>query len=52
MAARPVDPATLVVTCVGTALVACGAAAINQVDERDIDRLMVRTRRVRSPTAA
>jgi protoheme IX farnesyltransferase len=44
MAARPVDPATLVVTALGTGLVACGAAAINQVDERDIDRLMQRTR--------
>ncbi len=28
----------------GTALVACGAAAINQVSERDIDRRMDRTR--------
>ena len=32
------------VTCFGTALVASGAAAINQVDERDTDRLMRRTR--------
>jgi protoheme IX farnesyltransferase len=31
--------------CLGTALVAGGAAAINQVSERDVDRLMVRTRR-------
>jgi len=45
MAARPVDPATLVITAIGTGLVACGAAAINQVDEREIDRLMMRTRR-------
>jgi protoheme IX farnesyltransferase len=35
---------TLAITCLGTALVAAGAAAFNQVDERDTDRLMVRTR--------
>jgi protoheme IX farnesyltransferase len=34
----------LAVTCVGTALVASGAAAINQVYERETDRLMDRTR--------
>ena len=39
-----VDLASLLVTCLGTALVASGAAAFNQVDERDLDRLMVRTR--------
>ena len=39
-----IDLMALVVTCLGTALVASGAAAINQVDERDTDRLMVRTR--------
>jgi heme o synthase len=39
-----VDMASLLVTCLGTALVAGGAAAFNQVDERDLDRLMVRTR--------
>jgi protoheme IX farnesyltransferase len=39
-----IDLMALIVTCVGTALVASGAAAINQVDERDTDRLMVRTR--------
>jgi len=35
---------TLALTCLGTALVASGAAAINQVYERDRDRLMNRTR--------
>jgi protoheme IX farnesyltransferase len=35
---------TLATTCLGTALVAAGASALNQVDERDTDRLMVRTR--------
>jgi protoheme IX farnesyltransferase len=39
-----VDLASLLVTCLGTALVASGASAFNQVDERDLDRLMVRTR--------
>ena len=39
-----VDVGALVTTCVGTALVASGAAALNQVDERDLDRLMHRTR--------
>jgi len=39
-----IDPVSLVLTCVGTALVASGAAAINQVHERDLDRLMERTR--------
>jgi protoheme IX farnesyltransferase len=34
----------LALTCLGTALVAGGASALNQVDERDIDRLMMRTR--------
>ena len=40
----PVDLLSLVVVCLGTALVASGAAALNQVDERDTDRLMTRTR--------
>lgn len=40
----PIDPATLVVVCLGTALVASGAAAFNQVTERATDRLMERTR--------
>lgn len=39
-----IDPLVLVVTCFGTALVASGAAAFNQVQERDTDRLMERTR--------
>jgi heme o synthase len=39
-----IDVMALVVTCLGTALVASGAAAINQVDERETDRLMARTR--------
>jgi protoheme IX farnesyltransferase len=39
-----IDGTTLVLTCVCTAMVASGAAAINQVDERDTDRLMDRTR--------
>ena len=43
-APKSVDAASLLVTCLGTALVASGAAAFNQVDERDLDRLMVRTR--------
>ena len=37
------DVAALVATCIGTALVASSAAAINQVYERDTDRLMART---------
>ena len=40
----PIDIAVLVHTIVGTALVAAGAAALNQVLERDTDRLMRRTR--------
>ena len=45
MAAPPsINVASLLVTCLGTALVASGASAFNQVDERDLDRLMVRTR--------
>ena len=39
-----VDAAVLAATCVGTALVAAGASAINQISERDIDRRMMRTR--------
>ena len=35
----------LITTVVGTALVAGGAAALNQISERDIDALMNRTRR-------
>jgi protoheme IX farnesyltransferase len=43
-AAEPLDVTALVITCVGTALVAGGAAALNQVAERDTDALMERTR--------
>jgi protoheme IX farnesyltransferase len=39
-----VDPVALALTCLGTTLVASGAAAINQVYEGDVDRLMNRTR--------
>jgi protoheme IX farnesyltransferase len=39
-----IDLVVLAVTCFGTALVASGAAALNQVHERDTDRLMERTR--------
>jgi protoheme IX farnesyltransferase len=39
-----IDLASLAITCLGTALVASGASAINQVDERETDRLMMRTR--------
>ncbi len=38
------DWVSLVITCAGTALVAGGAAALNQVAERDTDALMERTR--------
>ena len=38
------DPVLLLNTCLGTAFVAGGAAALNQISERDIDRLMNRTR--------
>lgn len=40
----PLDPMALVITCAGTALVAGGAAALNQVAERDTDALMERTK--------
>jgi protoheme IX farnesyltransferase len=53
------DPALLFHTVVGTALVAGGAAALNEVFERDTDALMRRTRlrplpdgRMRASTAA
>jgi protoheme IX farnesyltransferase len=39
----PIDPWILVHTLVGTMLVASGAAAFNQVLERDVDRRMRRT---------
>lgn len=45
LAARgPVHLVDGILACLGTALVASGAAALNQVAERDIDRLMVRTK--------
>jgi protoheme IX farnesyltransferase len=40
----PLDAVALALTAAGTGLVASGAAAFNQVDERDTDRLMQRTR--------
>jgi protoheme IX farnesyltransferase len=40
-----IEPVSLALVCVGTALVAGGASAINQVMERDLDRLMMRTQR-------
>ena len=43
-APRAFDPTVLVATCLGTGLVAGGAAALNQVRERNIDRLMTRTK--------
>jgi protoheme IX farnesyltransferase len=43
-APHTIDGAALAMTCLGTALVASGAAAINQVYERGIDRLMNRTK--------
>ena len=39
-----IDLASLAITCLGTALVASGASAINQVDERETDRMMNRTK--------
>ena len=44
MASESIDVATMAISCLATALVASGAAAINQVTERDTDRLMERTR--------
>ena len=40
----PIDLTLLVLTCIGTAFVASGASAANQIYERDTDRLMARTR--------
>jgi len=45
-----VDWLRLIITCAGTALVAGGAAAFNQVSERDTDALMDRTKQ--RPVAA
>lgn len=45
MAGPPeINVGTLALVCLGTALVAGGASAVNQVYERDTDRLMTRTR--------
>jgi protoheme IX farnesyltransferase len=44
MGAAVVDAPALAAAAIGTALVASGAAAVNQVTERDTDRLMERTR--------
>jgi protoheme IX farnesyltransferase len=44
MGAESITFGTMVAACLGTALVASGAAAVNQVAERDTDRLMERTR--------
>jgi protoheme IX farnesyltransferase len=43
-ATSAIEPAAMAITCLGTALVASSASAINQVSERDLDRLMDRTR--------
>jgi heme o synthase len=43
-APTPLDPGAMAVAVAGTALVAGGAAALNQVYERDTDALMRRTR--------
>ena len=41
---REIDLPRLAITCAGTAMVAAGASAFNQVSERDTDALMDRTR--------
>ena len=43
-ATSPIDPAAMTLAVVGTALVAGGAAVLNQLYERDTDALMRRTR--------
>ena len=43
-AGGPVDWLQLVMVCLGTALVAGGSAAFNQIQERDVDALMERTK--------
>jgi protoheme IX farnesyltransferase len=40
----PIDVTAMALTCIGTALVAGGAAALNQIQEREVDKLMHRTR--------
>lgn len=44
LAASRIDVGVLAATLAGTALTACGASALNQYRERDIDALMTRTR--------
>jgi heme o synthase len=43
-AASPIEPGAMIVAVAGTALVAGGAAVLNQLYERDTDALMRRTR--------
>jgi len=43
-ATGPIHPLLMLNACIGTALVASGAAAFNQIHERDVDSLMERTR--------
>lgn len=43
-AVGPIHPLLMLNACVGTALVASGAAAFNQIHERELDGLMERTR--------
>lgn len=43
-ATGPINPWLMLNACVGTALVASGAAALNQIHERQLDGLMERTR--------
>lgn len=44
-ATGPIHPLLMLNACVGTALVASGAAAFNQIHEREVDALMERTRK-------
>ena len=43
-AVEPIHPLLMLNACIGTALVASGAAALNQIHERELDGLMERTR--------
>lgn len=43
-ATGPIHPLWMLNACIGTALVASGAAALNQIHERELDGLMERTR--------
>jgi len=43
-ATGPINPLLMANACIGTALVASGAAALNQIHERELDGLMERTR--------